>query len=101
VGKFGLDAALLGHGPQFGAEFAFIAAHDLRTAVGDDGPRHAFHLTPRQLRVDWDVADQRVVVFAYERAGQGRAVADANVIWRRYIRGCLKIQVSYTGSSPR
>jgi hypothetical protein len=46
---------------------AWIAAHDLRTTVGEDCVANSCLFAPTELKRDWSVPDQGSIPFAHHR----------------------------------
>src|SRR5271165_5154234 len=79
AGKARLNAMLATKLPERSVQFPCVAAHDLGSAMGEDGAADACLLAPDKLGDDRSVANQRPVSPAQHRAAEGRAVADINI----------------------
>ena len=73
------DATCACHIANFRRNFLFVAAHNFRPAMRNDGSRHAFLPAPAELRPNRRMTDQRIATLANERARERRAVADVNL----------------------
>lgn len=79
MGDLDLDAPLLGHLAELGAQRPLVAVHDLGPAVGDDHLGHARFLAPGELGADGRVADEGVVALANHRARDRRPIPHVNL----------------------
>jgi len=58
---------------------AWLTAHDLRTAVGENRKADPCLLAPAELKGDWSVPDCDSILLAHHRASHARPVADVEV----------------------
>ena len=79
AGKARPNAMLATKLSERSVQFPCVAAHDLGSAMGEDGAADICLLAPDKLGDDRSVANQRPVSLAHHRAAQGRAVADINI----------------------
>src|SRR6266496_3688864 len=79
VGDTRFQAGLGSHCAELCGKFALIGGDNFRTAMSDDGPRHALLSAPRQLRANRCMPDKTLSALTNERAGQGCSVADVNL----------------------
>jgi len=70
VGDTRFQAGLGGHCAEFCGKFALIGGDNFRTAMSNDGARHALLSAPRQLRTNRCMPDKTFSALANERAGQ-------------------------------
>src|SRR5437762_2592046 len=73
-----LDTAFGSNGAKLCGDFALVACDDFRSAMRDNGARHALFFTPGELRADRRMTDQCFAAPANERARERGAVADVN-----------------------
>jgi len=78
AGDTRFQAGLGDHCAELCGKFALIGGDNFRTAMSDDGPRHALLSAPRQLRANRCMPDKMFSALANKRASQGRSVADVN-----------------------
>lgn len=80
-----VDISLRGHNIELGCDFTFVAGHNFRSAMCDNGVRHAFFLAPCQLRPNRRVTDQRSAAFANKGARDRGAIDCARVLLVRRV----------------
>src|SRR6266480_3993112 len=73
-----LDTAFGSNGAKLCGDFALVACDDFRSAMRDNGARHALFFTPGELRADRRMTDQCFAAPPNERECERGAVADVN-----------------------
>src|SRR5207247_467248 len=79
VGDPDFDMSLDGDGTEFRRHFAFITGDNLRTAMRNDGFRHALFFTPCQLGPNRRVTDECFAAFANKRARNRGTIANVDL----------------------
>src|SRR6187431_781988 len=79
TGDARLHSALKAEPPHDTFNLAWLTAHDLRTAVGENRKADPCLLAPAELKGDRSVADCDSILLAHHRASHARPVADVEV----------------------
>src|SRR5512144_1935868 len=79
TGDASLHSMLKAELPHDIFNLAWLTAHDLRTAVGENRKADPCLLAPAELKGDWSVPDCDSILLAHHRASHARPVADVEV----------------------
>ena len=79
MGDLGFNTALAAETPNEGAEIAFVAADDLRSAMRKNGVRYPLRLAPVKLRADRRMPDRYPLAVPQDGPGHRRTVTEIHI----------------------